>query len=118
MRDAALNTGIATEEIAKSQVKSLCLMLDEDVVNGLERLRNTLGFPVESIISQNLRPIINFFLHFADLQEQGKLSITCIPDMQNFLEAFMIKIEVAKAQLDKNIKKLDKQKKTGLRDKR
>lgn len=118
MRDTELNTGLATEEVSKGQVKSICLMLDEDVVMGLERLRDTLGFPVESIISENLRPIINYFSHFVDLQEQGKLSIACIPDMQNFLEACMIKTEVAKAQLSKNIKKLDKQNKTGLRDKR
>lgn len=62
MHDNASNNGIVPEGVAKSQLKSLCLMLDEDIVNGVDRLKNILGFPIEYMITESLRPLISTFL--------------------------------------------------------
>jgi hypothetical protein len=117
MSDTELNTGLATEEVSKSKVRSICLMLDEDVVIGLERLRDTLGVSIETMIEECIRPAIKTFLPFADLHQQGKLSTASIPDFQKDIESIVTKVDVAKAHFDKDINKLIKQKKAELRGK-
>ena len=118
MLDTPLDTEIAPAGVATRQMKSLCLVLDEDIVNGLERLRNTLGFPIEAMLAESLRPIIKTFIPIADLHQNGKLSVACLPDIQQAIEYLMVKTDVAKAHFDRETKTADKQRKAELRVKR
>lgn len=118
MPNTTLSPEIAPVGVAKSQVKSFSLVLDEDIVNGLERLRDTLGFPIEAMLAESLRPIVKTFLPIADLHQKGKLSMACMPDIQQAIEFLVIKTDVAKAHFDREIRTADKQRKAELRVKR
>ncbi len=89
--------------------RRICLALDQDVIDGLKRLQDVLGFPIGTMVSSSLRPLISSFLPLADLQEQGKLSADCLPDALKGLESLFTVTEVAKTRLTKDVIKLERQ---------
>lgn len=90
-------------------------VLDKDILEGIQRLKAVPGFPVGAILSGGLRPFVEMFLPLADLYEQGCLTQNLLSEYltaDNLREALkevdslVIKSEVARARVDKNIKKL------------
>ena len=111
MTETILNDVLTPEEAVKNKVNCICFELDEEMVKGLQRLKKIFGIPMSEIIAEALRPFINTFLPITDLYEQGKLTVDCIPDAVKCIESLVIKADVAKARLDKEVKKLEKQQK-------
>ena len=112
MPESAVPDILTPEEALKNNVPCICLVLDDDIVEGLQRVKGL--FPLRTLISESLRPFINTFLPIAALQEQGKLTADCLPETLKGLESLIIKTDVAKARLDKKVKELGKQNRNGL----
>lgn len=95
-----------SETILDDTSEPIQIELDEDVVKGLRRLKNTFGFPVSSMVSESLRPFINTFLPLADLYEQGKLtSVGQMEDVIQRLESLSIKCDVGVEKIKVDFKK-------------
>ena len=106
-----VNDILTPEEAVKTEARCVCFALDDQMVKDLQRLKEILGFPIGAMVSEALRPLVDIFLPFADLSEQGKLSADCIPDVMKGLESFITRADVEKARLDKKVKNLEKQQK-------
>ena len=118
MSQSIVNDMLTPEEAVRGDVRCICFVLDDDMIKGLQRLKEILGFPIGVMIADPLRQLINTFLPLADLYEQGKLTLGCIPDFMKGIESLVLKVDVAKARLDKKVKKLEKQKTMELRSKK
>jgi hypothetical protein len=117
MSESVLNDMLTPEEAVRGDVRCICFVLDDDIIEGLQRLKKIFGIPMGAMIADPLRQLINTFLPLADLYEQGKLTLGCIPEFMKGIESLVIKADVAKARLDKKVKKLEKQKTIELRSK-
>ncbi len=117
MSELILNDVLTPEEAVKNKVNCFCFALDDEIVKGLQRLKKIFGIPMGAIIAETSRPFINTFLPIADLYEQGKLTVDCIPEAMKCFESLVIRADVAKARLDRAVKKLEKQKTIELRSK-
>jgi len=102
---------LTPEDAVRGSSRCICFAMDDDMINGLQRLKEILGLPIEAIVSEALRPFVNTFLPIADLYEQGKLSADCIPEVMAGLESFITRADVSKARLDKKVRNLEKQQK-------
>ena len=88
------------------------MQLDEDIVNGLRRLKKVFRFPIAAMVSESLRPFVNTYLPLADLYEEGKLTQAEL--MQAFMKGVQdasVKFEQEKADAEKMLKQ-DKRKLT------
>lgn len=100
------------EEIKTDSRKAIKLILDEEIIYGIERLRDVLGLPVEQMISEAMRPFVNAFLPLAELKANGQqLTVEQLSDLQSTLESMILRTDAAKARLDRNIKGITKKKK-------
>lgn len=111
MSEAIGNNMLTPEEAVKNEAHCICFAMDDDMIKGLQRIKDILGFQIGFLVSEALRPFINTFLPIADLHEQGKLTADCIPEFMRGLESLDIRKDVAKARLDKKVKKLERQQK-------
>ena len=111
MSQVVMNDILTPEEAVKTEARCVCFALDDQMVKDLQRLKEILGFPIAAMVSEALRPFVDTFLPIADLSEQGKLSVSCIPEAMKGLESFITRADVLKARLDKKVKNLEKQQK-------
>ena len=111
MSQAIVNDIFTPEEAVKNDAHCICFAMDDVMINGLQRLKEIFGLPIGVMLADSLRQFINTFLPLADLHEQGKLTVACIPEAMKGLESFIIKADVAKARFDKKLKNLEKQQK-------
>jgi len=86
MSEPILNDVLTQEEAVKNKVNCICFAMDDEMVRGLQRLKRIFGIPMSEIIAEALRPFINSFLPIADLYEQGKLTVDCIPEAMKGIE--------------------------------
>jgi hypothetical protein len=103
------NDMLTPEDAVKGNVRCICLVCDDDIIEGLQRLKEKLGFPMGRILSECLRPFVNTFVPVADLQEQGKLSSDVLPELEKGIESMVIRADIAKARYDKDLKESKKQ---------
>jgi hypothetical protein len=120
MAECVVNDVLTSEEAVKNDARCICLALDGDIVDGLQRLQEILGFPIDEMVSEALRPFVDTFLPIADLYEQGRLSADCVPEVMAGLESFITRGDISKARLDRKVKNLGKQQrmKGGVSDER
>jgi hypothetical protein len=111
MADIVSNDILTPDEAVKSGVNCICIVLDQDIINGLQKLEKTLGFPIGHMVSESLRPFVNTFMPLADLQEQGKLTPDYLSESVKSLDSMILRADIAKARFDKNYKNLEKQQK-------
>jgi hypothetical protein len=111
MSDCIVNDILTPKEAVKNETHCICFAMDDDMINGLQRLKEILGLPIGAIVSEALRPFVDTFLPIADLYEQGKLSADCVPEFMKGLESFITRADVSKARLDKKVKNLERQQK-------
>jgi len=102
---------LSPEEALQKGDNYVCIALDKDVIDGLYRLRDDLGFPVGSMLSSVLRTFVAAFLPLAALHSQGKLTVYALADVVRVLEPLLMKSEAAKARADREIKKLQREQK-------
>ncbi len=103
------------EEAIQKGDNVICIALDKDVIDGLYKLRDDLGFPVGSMLSSVLRTFVAAFLPSAGLHAKGELTIDSLASISNVLGPLLIKSEAAKARADGEIKKLQKEQKIAAR---
>ena len=115
MVESVKNDMMTPEDAVRGNVRCICFAMDDDMINGLQRLKEIFGLPIGVMLADSLRQFINTFLPLADLHEQGKLTVACIPEAMKGLESFIIKADISKARLDKKVKDLEKQQKNETR---
>jgi hypothetical protein len=111
MSETVLNDMLTPEEAVNGNVRCLCFVLDEDIIEGLQRIEKVFGIPIGAIITEYSRPFINTFMPIADLYEQGKVTMDCIPEAMKYFESLVTRIDIGKARLDREVKKLNRQQK-------
>ena len=111
MSESISNEMLTPEEAVNNEVPCICFVLDEDIINGLQRLNKSLGFPIGRILSECLRPFINTFLPVAGLQERGELTSDVLPEIVKGIESMVIRGDIAKARFDKELRESKKQEK-------
>ena len=86
MSQSIVNDMLTPEKAVKNEAHCICFAMDDDMIKGLQRLKEILGFPIGVMIADPLRQLINTFLPLADLYEQGKLTVGCIPEAMKCFE--------------------------------
>lgn len=109
MSESVLNDMLTPEEAVRGDVRCICFVLDEDIIEGLQRLNEVLNFPIGRLLSEALRPFVNTFMPAADLKEQGKLTSDVLPVILKGIESMVIRSDIAKARFDKELKESKKQ---------
>ena len=102
---------LSPEEALQKGDNFVCIALDKDIIEGLYKLRDDLGFPVGSMLSNVLRTFVDAFLPAAGLHDQGELTVDSLGAILNGLEPLLIKTEASKARADREIKKLQREQK-------
>ena len=115
MPEPAATDILTPVEAIRDNVSCICVVLDDDVVQGLQRLKGI--FPMRKLLSESLRPFINTFLPIVDLYEQGRLTADCLPEAMKGLDSLITRTDVAKARLDKKVRILERHAKQASRRK-